>query len=440
MRDFIADSNDKCKKGTAVLHRNPRREWAGDMPKGVKVNASHRNLDDFLTSRSAQLKNAGISKTRMKAAISGEMAKRGGKASDFASLTGAEQDSLFKKLRNSIDAKLPSTKKANAGKHAKKPTTIDRSAPVYSKLESKHINKIAEIIEKADNPSVRVYAKYENHLTLIDEKSHNADYFSPDNLGVYLNLAKTFSDKKRPSMNSWFHEFGHHIDYLATGDGSWAIKKARTGMSRRDAYASMAYKSGLFPKTILKEVDELIKTKESSLWLEYRKAMKSFDIDTLYKLGYIQNRAHRDELKEMVSNFGNHEFFKKKRLGKYGATLEGHHIATYRRMAKYVEKPTWKQAVKEVESEVKALKDTEKCDLSDILEGATYGDIQAGWGHIRKNPNYWNAESLAHEAFAEIFSAYINNPDSLTTIKRYLPKTVGVFDDIIKAIEGGSLT
>ncbi len=119
MRDFIADSNAKCKKGTTVLHRNPRREWAGDMPKGVKINASHRNLDDFLTSRSAQLKNAGISKTRMKAAISSEMAKRGGKASDFSSLTGAEQDNLFKKLKNSIDAKLPSTKKANAGKHVK---------------------------------------------------------------------------------------------------------------------------------------------------------------------------------------------------------------------------------------------------------------------------------------------------------------------------------
>lgn len=119
MRDFIESSNAKCKKGTSVLTRNPRREWAGDMPKGVKINASHRKLDDFLTSRSAQLKNAGISKASMKAAISGEMAKRGGTAKDFSSLTGSEQDGMFKRLKKSISAKLPSTKKAMAGKHAK---------------------------------------------------------------------------------------------------------------------------------------------------------------------------------------------------------------------------------------------------------------------------------------------------------------------------------
>lgn len=33
MRTLIKDANAKCKPGTTVLHRNPRREWAGDMPK-----------------------------------------------------------------------------------------------------------------------------------------------------------------------------------------------------------------------------------------------------------------------------------------------------------------------------------------------------------------------------------------------------------------------
>lgn len=35
MRDLIESSNARCKDGTAVLHRNPRREWAGDMPVGA---------------------------------------------------------------------------------------------------------------------------------------------------------------------------------------------------------------------------------------------------------------------------------------------------------------------------------------------------------------------------------------------------------------------
>lgn len=33
MRKFIQESNAKCNKGTEVLVRQPRREWAGDMPK-----------------------------------------------------------------------------------------------------------------------------------------------------------------------------------------------------------------------------------------------------------------------------------------------------------------------------------------------------------------------------------------------------------------------
>ncbi len=37
MRDFIKDANAKCKPGTSVLQRSPRREWAGDMPKNEKV-------------------------------------------------------------------------------------------------------------------------------------------------------------------------------------------------------------------------------------------------------------------------------------------------------------------------------------------------------------------------------------------------------------------
>lgn len=35
MRKFIKEANAKCKPGTEVLHRQPRREWAGDRPKSA---------------------------------------------------------------------------------------------------------------------------------------------------------------------------------------------------------------------------------------------------------------------------------------------------------------------------------------------------------------------------------------------------------------------
>ena len=37
MRKFIAESNARCKPGTSVLTRQPRREWAGDMPKSATM-------------------------------------------------------------------------------------------------------------------------------------------------------------------------------------------------------------------------------------------------------------------------------------------------------------------------------------------------------------------------------------------------------------------
>ncbi len=43
MRKFIKEANAKCKPGTEVLHRQPRREWAGDRPKSaIMENMRHK--------------------------------------------------------------------------------------------------------------------------------------------------------------------------------------------------------------------------------------------------------------------------------------------------------------------------------------------------------------------------------------------------------------
>ncbi len=98
MRNLIDSANAKCKPGTHALSRNPRREWAGDMPKITKVSASQRSVSQFLDSKSvkSQMKSAGISKTRMRAEIASEMAKRGGTSKDFGALTAKEQQEMFK--------------------------------------------------------------------------------------------------------------------------------------------------------------------------------------------------------------------------------------------------------------------------------------------------------------------------------------------------------
>ena len=104
MRDLVKEANGKAKPGTRVLTRKPNREWAGDMPKGKAVSASHRKVDEFLDQKGvkAQLKASGISKARMKAEIAAEMQRRDGSLKDFTSLTAKEQQDI---LVSSIAAK-----------------------------------------------------------------------------------------------------------------------------------------------------------------------------------------------------------------------------------------------------------------------------------------------------------------------------------------------
>ena len=107
MRNLINEANARCKPGTKVLYRKPNREWAGDMPKSEKVSASGRKLDDFLRSKTNQLKNAGITKTTMRYAISKRIEQKGGTSADFKSLPAKEQQAAFNEELKALPKNLP---------------------------------------------------------------------------------------------------------------------------------------------------------------------------------------------------------------------------------------------------------------------------------------------------------------------------------------------
>ena len=84
-----------------------------------------------------------------------------------------------------------------------------------------------------------------------------------------------------------------------------------------------------------------------------------------------------------------------------------------------------------IEKEITSMEHRQKADVSDIWEGATNGKVSDGWGHGKK---YWKADSynLTREAFAEMFCAVINKPESLLQIKRYFPESYKVFEEMIE--------
>ena len=96
LRSYIEDANGR---GDAdVLQRSPNREWAGDMPRIRKSDASRRTMREFMDGAGVKraLKARGVSKTAAQRALSEEMARRGVSSRDFSMLSRTSQQELFR--------------------------------------------------------------------------------------------------------------------------------------------------------------------------------------------------------------------------------------------------------------------------------------------------------------------------------------------------------
>ena len=105
------------------------------------------------------------------------------------------------------------------------------------------------------------------------------------------------------------------------------------------------------------------------------------------------------------------------------------------------EKYTKSIAYKALEKEIRAYDSYAMADLSDILEGATGAKIKCGYGH---GASYWKdrtiggiSDGLATEAFAEMTDSTFANPESLELIKKYLPKSYKVYEEMLEVILNG---
>ena len=263
---------------------------------------------------------------------------------------------------------------------------INRKAQIYNTLDKKHVDKIDELVNGADEIKKSVWLKFESQLKLNDGKYTRGAHFTPT-IGVNINVEKDFSKDKRGVLTTWFHEFGHNIDYIAE--------------NANYKYFTSTYKDGLFGSTIRDEVKKFVDKRHKELREEWKRAAKELDLDWFHSHGLAQWEKDKEGLESWIKMGGNY----KKRYT-YSA----------------------------IESEIRELTDAQRCDLSDILEGATNASIQAGWGHGK---SYWKggvegySDNLSCEAFAEMFSAYMSNPDSLEILKKYLPESVKIFDEML---------
>lgn len=266
-------------------------------------------------------------------------------------------------------------------------TLRDYNSEFGQKFGKDHYDQIRDHVDACPSPDLQTaWDKYENQIK-VAKANHQGGAYCQGN-SIYVNID---ADGKGRSWSApyatTFHESGHAIDGLA----------AQLGSPNGQWHFSSTYKGGAFPQTIKDEVND---------WVDRILAdMKAHKDDFPY---WVQKGWMSQNTADFYIKYGG---FKVKKSYAYAA----------------------------VQAEVKALTPLQYGDLSDILEGATRGKIRCGIGH--GGGSYWTTRTyngidwgLGTEAFAEMTSATMTSPESLATIKKYLPKSYAMYEDMLKVI------
>jgi len=250
------------------------------------------------------------------------------------------------------------------------------------------------VVNSPNQELAQIWKKYESQIRVGDANYKDLAHCANDTIYVNGTQDSKGSRWEKPYQTT-FHEAGHAIDSLARK----TVSDARTIAF----HYSSAYENGKFPKTIKEEVKKLVDDLDKKLKAEFK--AHSNDYEWLYENGFISDFSW--------------EFYKE-----YGKWIGG--------TPKYSKSIAYSL----LEKEIKNIPEMARSYLSDILEGATDGKIQAGFGHGK---SYWKertygdiAYGLATEAFAEMTSATFTNQEALDAIKKYIPKSYKVFEEMIK--------
>ena len=261
---------------------------------------------------------------------------------------------------------------------------------VYGK---KHAKAIRENLGNAPEDIQRVWNDCVSDFHVLepryrgDAASYNAVYD-----GVKLNItnAGKGSNYQTP-YQVVFHEYGHHTDY---------VLNRKYGDRERLKAFSETYKEGIFGKTLKKEANAALD--------EFGKTLvKKVDVDDL-------RRRFNDFVKAGLMTADDVEEEIKNELKK--AVLPNRDVIE----AKFCEK---------IRSELSLIA---RSDISDMFEPVMNLSYPFGVGHGKK---YWKNRDNGKEGFAEMFSAEVNNPESLEQIKKFFPESYKIFREMLEVVK-----
>lgn len=266
----------------------------------------------------------------------------------------------------------------------------DDSLQVYSGVSDEHRRAIESLLEKSgDTDASRLYRRHVRDFRAPSFDYDQTAFYSPAAGTVTIDMDDAFNGKKEPG-DTWFHEFGHNIDYIEGGGTPF----------------SSLWRGGAFPKQLKDEARAagLAVKNEMAARIAGIAENERMPHAVLHQLGLIDIDTYYDY-----------------RYGRIGRA----------ELAESCKKPTLSHAYKMIGYEVSKLTDRRKHAVSDIFGGATGNRAVDGWGHEK---GYWDKDGtcLATEAFAEMFSGCISSPESLEYIRKCFPRSFGMFQEMLK--------
>lgn len=205
LRRYIDEAN---RKGRApVLQRSPNREWAGDMPRVRKTDASRRTMREFMDGDGVKraLKAKGVSKTAAQKALSEEMKHRGMEPRDFSALSKTSQRKVF-----------------GAALARRKPTKAEVRREKMKPVNEALYNSQKNYVERHGGQVQRGTEEALQHLRVMDVDA------------IYVMGAQTIYFHERPSTSEVLEEVFHFKQDMRGDYSEYGIGLART-LRERDA-------------------------------------------------------------------------------------------------------------------------------------------------------------------------------------------------------------
>lgn len=259
------------------------------------------------------------------------------------------------------------------------------------------------------------------------------------------------ADKCYSKGGIFFHESGHALDYTFKGKSSDTWSNNYVSEKHNKTISDMIKEeitSNVNFEQVKKDYEDL---KESYKTPEYEKITKEYDslkeeLDNISKSVFdspelkAKNKEIDDLRQQRVNAWhsGNYDLMKQYQSQIYDKQKEYEELSRSLYPSDYQSRY---DNLKKLRTEIfnrreKAYSDAnvKYGDLSDMLQASLGNSKRISMGHAS---GYFDASSRGKEAFAEIMSAKATNPQSLEVMKKYIPKTLEIFDEIIDKIKKG---